>query len=226
MAGISQWKLRRLGARSVRVVGRHAATHAAIAAYQGSLVPLATNFSESYDGVKRFKTTWQREMAEGRGASAKLVKVMRAWLPRLAADIPQFDRSTFADTAVPDDIMEDASRMRETVEEFQDAAAADTNTLKPLSYAEQLLGELDPALAAAVKEWAEAEAADDNYKAALKQTRHLADDLHTELVKFRQTLLTVLGRSHTDYQKLRASRASASDPDDDPKAPTPADNAA
>jgi hypothetical protein len=174
--------------------------------------------------VKRFKTTWQREMAEGRGASAALIKLMRARLPRLAVDIPQFDPSTFADTAVPDDIMEDASRLRETVEEFQDAAALDTNKLTPLTYAEQLYAELDPALAAAAKEWAEAEATDDSYKATLKQTRRLADELNTELVKLRQTLVTVLGRKHTDYQKLRASRASAPDPDDDANAPAPADD--
>lgn len=221
MAGTSQWKLRRLAGRAKRVVERHAATHGPIAAYRERLIPLTTGFSRSYDGVKRFKVTWQREMAEGRGASAELVQVMRAWLPRLSADIPQFDRSTFADTRVPDDIEEDATRLRETVEDFQEVAASGGNSLSALPYAEQLLSELDPAMTKAAKEWAEAENADEQYQKALKETRGLASQLNDELVKFRQTLLNVLGRSHTDYQKLRASRASSPDPDDDADAPQP-----
>lgn len=176
----------------------------------------------AYDGVKRFNATWQKEMREGHGAVSDLVGAIRVWLPRLTVDLPHFDRSTFADTAVPDDVIEDAERLRDTVESHQELAAQDDNPLKPLPYAGDLLGQLLPAYSAALKEWHEAEEANSHYQQSLAKTRALAGQLQQELVAFRETLASVVGRSDVDYQKLRDARAAAPDPEDDPNAPTAA----
>lgn len=223
MASTPQWKLRRLASRAIRVVERRSEQNAALKSFGSSLVPVANDYIASYDGVKRFGAKWQKEMAEGKGAVSALITVMRAWLPRLSVDLPHFDRSTFADTAVPDDVMEDAERLRDTIDDHEALAADPANELKPLSYASDLTSKLDAAYAAATKEWREAEEADSEYQQALQKTRALAGQLQQELVAFRETLMTVVGRSDTDYQKLRTQRAAAPDPEDDPVAPKPAE---
>jgi hypothetical protein len=211
-----------LAPRALRVVERRIPDHHAIKAFGATLVPTAKEFIASYDGLTQYGTKWRKEMAEGKGAVSALTEVIRTWLPRLAVDVPHFDRSTFADTAVPDDVMEDAERLRDTVEDHEALATDPANAVKPLAYATDLLGQLAPAFAAAVKEWQEAEEADRNYQQALAKTRGLAGQFQQELVAFRETLGSVVGRSDTDYQKLRTQRAATTDPEDDPTAPKPA----
>ncbi len=220
MTTASQWKLRRLAPRSLRVLERRANAAQPVRAFEATLRPVASEFMSSYDSVKRFNPKWQKEMREGRGAVANLITLMRSWLPRVGRDIPHFDGSTFADTAVPDDVMEDVERLLETVEEHQELATAGTEGVTPLAYADALQEELLAGLQTATKEWSEAEAADTEYQQALARTRELARAFEQELIAFRATLATTFGRSDTDYQKLRTARASTSDPDDDPQAPT------
>lgn len=226
MASTPQWKLRRLAARAQRILERRSSESPAIAAFNNTLLPVATDFITTYDGVKRFNARWQKELREGHGAVADLVAAIRAWLPRLSKDIPHFDRSTFADTSVPDDVIEDAERLRDTVEAHQELAAQSENALTPLPYAADLLGHLDPVYAAALKEWHEAEEANAQYQQALAATRALAGQLQRELVLFRETLVMLVGRSDVDYQKLRDARAATPDPEDDPNAPVAAPAAA
>jgi hypothetical protein len=87
-------------------------------------------------------------MTEGHGAVGALVKVLRAWLPLLQRDVPGFDSSDFADKPeVPDDVLEDAGRMHDLLTDFV------TDDGEPLPYRDACLGQLDPAMAAASKEW-------------------------------------------------------------------------
>ncbi|MFZ5785069.1 MAG: hypothetical protein ACOY3Y_01380 [Acidobacteriota bacterium] len=74
---------------------------------------------------------------------------------------------------------------------------------------------------AATREWSEAEAADSTYQQLLARVRQTGATFDTELRAFRRTMLAIVGRNDKDYQKLRASRASATDTDDDPAAPSP-----
>lgn len=224
MTTAPQWKLRRLAPRAIRVYERRGDEVAALQSFGATLVPVAGGFIESYDSVKRYNGEWQKQMREGRGAVAELVSAIRSWLPRLSVDLPEFDRSTFADTAVPDDVMEDAQRLLETVEEHQERASDPSNQLRLLPYAEQLQSQVGPALDAASKEWLEAETADTQYQQALAKTRELARQFELELVAFRATLSATFGRSDADYQKLRTSRASGADPEDDAAAPPAVDD--
>jgi hypothetical protein len=222
MATAPQWKVRRLASRAVRVVERRGAEDLTLKAFETTLIPVANQFIASYDGIKRFNAKWQKELREGHGAVADLIKTIRKWLPRLAADIPHFDRSTFADTAVPDDVIEDAQRLRETIEDHQELQAEPGSGLKPLGYASALLADLETSFGRALKEWREAETADSAYQQALERTRRLAGEFFQELIAFRETLASVVGRSDTDYQKLRTSRATTQDTEDDPNAPVAA----
>ena len=79
---------------------------------------------------------------------------------------------------------------------------------KPLDYATVATSALTDSLAAANKEWSEAEAADSKYQELLRDVRAASAVFDLELQTFRRTLGNVAGRSDKDFQKLRAERAS------------------
>ena len=148
---------------------------------------------------------------------AALVTAIRAWLPLVARDVPGFDASSFADKPdVPDDVLEDGERLLSVVDEHVDGSGA------PLAYRPGAVAALGAALAAAQKEWAEADEADATYQKMLKEVRTTAAVFDAELQAFRRTLSTVFGRSSKDFQKLRVERASHADEEDDGGAPPPA----
>jgi hypothetical protein len=214
MADISARKLRRLAGRAIRVQQRRAKESPVIAAYDTTLPPKAQAFIKAYDAAAKYKSDWLREMAEGRGAVAQLVKQVRAWLPFLVRDIGGFDGTGVMDQPqVPDDVITDAALVLDVVD---DATGSDG---KPLPYKDALINAVTAALTVAQKEWGEAEAADSTYQQLLKDVRAGGAAFDTELVAFRRSLGHVTGRSDKDYQKLRAARAAHADDEDDTGAP-------
>jgi hypothetical protein len=211
-----QWKLRRLASRGARIVKRRAPQIPAIAAFEPTLVPKAESYIAAYDKAAKFQVSWRKEMAEGRGAIAALVKLMQTWLPLLKRDIPGFDGGIYGDKpGVADDVIEDGERLVSVIDEFRDAKGT------PLQYQKVAMDALVPAVQAAIKEWSEAEAADAAYQQALADVRQMAASLQQELVTLRRTLMTVAGQRDKDYQKLRAEQAGYLDEDDDANAPAP-----
>ena len=187
MASSALWKLRRLAPRAKRVYVRRAAESPAVAAYT-SITGLADAFITAYDTSAKYEARWRKEMSEGRGAVAALVAAIRAWLPRVGRDVPGFDASTFADQpAVPDDVIEDGERLVSVIDEHRDEGG------KPLPYRAAALDALDPPLAAAQKEWSEAEAADSAYQKLLAEVRSAAAAFDAELQAFRRTLAGAFG---------------------------------
>jgi hypothetical protein len=155
-------------------------------------------------------------MSEGKGAVAALLKSVRAWLPLVQRDVPGFDSSSYGDQpTVPDDVLEDGARLFDVVHDHVEVAG------NPLAYRDAFLADLDAKLKDANKEWSEAEAADKAYQALLAAVRKAAEQFDADLVAFRKTLATVLGRSDRDFQKLRAEKAQAPDDEADPAAPPP-----
>lgn len=214
MASTSAWKLRRLAPRAKRVQNRRTADSPVIAAYSATLPTRADAFIAAYDAAAKYENNWRREMNEGKGAVAKLVSAIRSWLPLLARDIPQFDTTTFADKPdVPDDIIEDAQRLLDILDEAHDAQN------NPLAYANDAKSALNGALTAANLEWTEAEAADSHYQKLLATVRATAAVFDLELQTFRRTLAHVAGRNDKDFQKLRAEKAAHKDDEDDPADP-------
>ncbi len=216
MASTPAWKLRRLAPRAKRVHARRCNESPVLIAYSKSLPAKVDAFIAGYDAAAKYENTWRREMREGKGAVAALVKVVRGWLPLLVRDVPDFDASTFADKPdVPDDVLEDGSRLLDVI----DAALGEDG--KPLEYKDPAVQSLTAALAAANKEWSEAEAADATYQKLLKETRATGAVLDIELQAFRRSLAQVAGRGDKDFQKLRVERAAHKDDEDDPNAPPP-----
>lgn len=213
---VRQWMLRRLAPRALRIVNRRSTESPAIAAFLPTLVPKAEAFITAYDNAAKFLANWRKEMAEGRSAIAALLKAIQAWAPLLKRDIPGFDGSIYGDRPeVPDDVIEDGDRMASVIEEYRDASG------NPLSYQKDALAELNPAVQAAMKEWAEAEAADSKYQQTFAAVRTMAAPLQQDLIALRRTLGAKVGRSDRDFQKLRVERAGWPDEEDDPNAPSP-----
>jgi hypothetical protein len=214
MGAIPAWKLRRLAPRAKRVQARRKNESPVLVAYDKTLPTKADAFILAYDTASKYENAWRREMKEGKGAVAKLVLNIRSWLPLLARDIPEFDASTFADKPlVPDDILEDANRLLDILDEATNAEG------QPLDYAVTARTAIADALAPANQEWAEAEAADSHYQQLLADVRATAAAFDLELQTFRRSLAHVAGRSDKDFQKLRAERAAQPDDEDDPAAP-------
>ena len=209
-----QWKLRRLAPRAARILKRRSGTSPVMGAHATTIVPQVEAFMAAYDGTVKYQSTWKRDMAEGRGAIAALLKQLHAWVPLLVRDVPGFDGSIYGDhPQVPDDVLEDGERLLAVLEE------ARTATSEPLPYRQQALDALTPLVQAAAKEWTEAETADREYQTMLTNLRTQADGLQRNLVALRRSLLAESGRNDKDYQKLRAEKAALPDEDDDPAAP-------
>lgn len=211
------WKQRRLAVRAKRVQARRSADSPIIGAYGSTLGPAADAYCDAYDLANQYESTWKRELGEGKGAVAKLLKTMQGWLPLLTRDVPKFDASDFGDQpGVPDDVIEDGTRLR---------AALETATGKdglPLSYRDAAVAALTADLAAATKEWTEAEAADAAYQKMLGDVRTTAGAFDEELKAFRRSLVALFGRNDKDFQRLRADKVMQDDEDDAPPAePSP-----
>lgn len=217
MASAAFWKLRRLAPRAERVLRRRGAVSAAIAAYAATLAAKITAFVRAYDAASRYSSKWKKEMTEGRGAAAKLLKLIQQWTPHLVRDVPGFDASTFGDKPdVPDDVIADGERLLDTIDDHRDGGGA------MLTYREAGMNEIGPVLASAVSEWTEAEEADRKYQDLLATVRDTGSVFDAELQLFRRTLGAVVGHSDRDYQKLRSEKAPVADEDDDAGAPSAA----
>ena len=214
MNSTPNWKLRRLAARALRILLRRAKHDPVIAAYLTTLKPHAEAMIKAYDEAGRYRADWLREMMEGRGAVAELLRQLRSWLPLFVRDVPGFDGSSFGDSpVVPDDVLEDAGRLIDTAADFE------ANTGQVLPYIELFNDTFGKALEKAVKEWSEAEASDKQHQDVLARVRESGELLAADLKAFRRTMQVVAGRSDADYQKLRVTRAHIKDEDDDADAP-------
>jgi hypothetical protein len=212
---VPHWMSRRLASRFVRVVRRRAAESPAIATFVELGVPKAEAYMGTYDKCQKYEASYKKEMAEGRGAVAALLKQVRTWVPLAKRDIPGFDATSFGDQSdVPDDVIEDGERLASTIQDYRDSKG------NPLPYQKAALDGLTPALQSAAKEWAEAEAADSEYQKLLASVRQLASELQKELVALRRSLMAVVGRNDKDFQKLRVEHGGLPDDDDDANVPT------
>ena len=214
MPSATFWKLRRLAPRAKRVIARRGAENPVLSVFAITLPPKADAFTGAYDAAGKYGASWKRELAEGRGAIAMLLKTMQGWLPLVVRDVPGFSSSDYGDKpSIPDDVIEDAGRLRDLV---SDARGADGN---PLPYRDACLAALDEGLRVAEKEWSEADSAEKQYQALLEAVRQTGTAFDAEIIALRRHLAAEVGRKDRDYQKLRSERAAARDEEDDPNAP-------
>jgi hypothetical protein len=213
---VSAWKTRRLAPRAKKIVARHT-DKPAIFAFKSSIDRSADEYIVAYDTAGKYEATWRLELAEGKGAMTELKRVIDMWKPHLARERPGFDLQSIGDRpAVPEDLVQDGMAVAEELEVIVDpegntpawATAAGTDTRAKATKAEL--------------ETDEAAAADAIHNAQLAAVREKKAVLEAELSRLRDTLRAVLGRSHPDFQKLRADKAGTPDVEDDPNAPQPA----
>jgi hypothetical protein len=212
----AHWKTRRLAARVKKVVLRHA-DKPAIAAFQLTLVPKADDFIASYDEAARHEAEWRRDMVEGRDSLGNLQLEVDSWKPHVVRERPGFDATTIGDRpTVPEDLIQDAHAIADELDLVREA---DGTTVKP--WAAAAAASLRSKAEIAERETDEAAAADATRNEQLTAVREKKVSLDAELTLFRSSLRAVLGRSHPDFQKLRAEKAAALDEEDDPEAPQP-----
>jgi hypothetical protein len=211
----AHWKTRRLATRAKKVVARHA-SKPAIAAFDPILTMKADAFIETYDAAARNEAHWRRELHQGRDAMGDLEATMSSWKPHIARERPGFDLTTIGDRpTVPEDLIQDAIALADELDAIRSAdgttppwATAAATTLR--QKAELAEREADEA--------AQADATRNEQLATVRANKAAFD---AELSLLRETLRALLGRSHPDFQKLRAEKASAPDEEDDPNAPQP-----
>jgi hypothetical protein len=200
------WKLRRFGARALRVVERRKAESTAIAAHEALLAQRIKPFAAAYDEVVRLRSATT-------DAVRALHASVRAWLPLAQRDVAGMVSAEFGGRPeVTDDVIADA---RELLEQMKTPASV------ALPYQAACAKELEQGIEAAAKAGRDAEAADTRYAALLKQLRQAASELDSELQAVRATLSARLGRRDKDLQKMRPHAVNEPDDDDDASAPAP-----
>ena len=196
---LTQWKLRRLGPRAVRVLERHKDKADSLAAFEAPLTEANAKYKESYDRLRVLEASRATELAEGKKTVQELYKKMRGWVSIVAMNgqISGFDAGSYGDNpGVMDDVIHDAEALIELV----------TDHAESVPSSDALLAELSQALQIATTEWTEAESLGQEYQEIVKQNRVNANNLHDILVAFRSTLASVIGRADPDYQRLRSSK--------------------
>lgn len=204
MPSSPQWKQRRLAVRAKRVQARRSADAPVIAAYGPTLGLKADAYIAAFDAAAHHETSRKKEVGNGKKAVLALHKQIHAWLPLLDRDIPGFKSSAFdASVETPDDVIEEGVRLLTAIDEGRDENG------QLLSYRPEALTAIQTTLEVARTEWGEAEAASTAHQQLLAAVRETGAAFDKELQAFRKSLAKTFGRKDKDYQRLRASRASA-----------------
>jgi hypothetical protein len=187
----------------LRVLERHGDSDPAIAAFSQGLMEAAEGFIETYDALRLLGIKLDREMIEGKEKVDVLSTKLASYVTVVdtMGAIEGFDREEFdASPNVPDDVISDAVS-------FLDAIQAQME-LDPESVpnGQAITDDLTVALEEAQVEWKEADGVKNEHRAILEQNRENARALSSLLVGFRRVLGRSLGRSHPDYQTLRAAK--------------------
>ncbi len=199
MPSVSQESLRRIAARAIRVLGRHKDKTAALGAYVGTLDVEAQEFIDAYDAVRSSIPKRNARRSGGKEDTAALVQTLRMWL---------FDRTKYLiRPTVTDDVLADAERMLDSVEEYGENAGA------ALPYAEAMQLEVEAAVDVVRNAYTSHNSNRAELSQLLSDARKKAEAFYDELVAFRRTLRAFLGSTHPDYALIRNRHATSSSDD-------------
>jgi hypothetical protein len=206
----SFWLLRRLAARCIRVHARQKGKAAGLGVFDSTLPGYCGTYMERYDALRQLAKRRMKERREGKLSIKNLLYTLRIWAPIVARDIEEVRAGEFGENeSVPDDVIRDTKAILKYAIEHRDMAG------EPLPYLDTLVADITPVLEAAEKEWGEAEEAQEDYSDMRNALHEVGVKLEKDLIAYRKSLRTVVGRGHHDYQKLRVDRARAPDEDDD-----------
>jgi hypothetical protein len=200
---LSQYKLRRLAARTIRVALTHEG-NSSVSVIKPVITLSAENFMTSYDKALRLEKESLREYKEGRDAILKFKLSIGELVPAININLPDF--AAKVDTqSVPDDMFESVSMLIDDLIDLEQKPEPITVTVIPA---------LENALITAEKEWREAETSRVDLQESQRVLRTNADAFYNDLKLFRRTLASTIGRNHYDYKKLKDNNASTKDPAD------------
>ncbi|MBU1535342.1 hypothetical protein KKF84_08470 [Myxococcota bacterium] len=206
---LSQYKLRRLAARAVRVAEAHS-SQPSIAMVKDIIVLSAQEFINSYETTAILQKNSLNEYKQGREAMERFKSIMTELVPALKMYIPSLTVNIDS-IGVPDDMFESVSALIDMVSEVES---------KPEMVTTSIIPALESALTTAEKEWREAESSRVAIQESQRLLREKADNFYYHLKLFRRTLASAIGRNHYDYRKIKDTSANISDADD-PAEPTP-----
>ncbi len=209
MPAISQEQLRRLAARSIRVLNRQKDAAPAIGAYVGSLDVEAREFIAAYDLVRTSASARRNTRASGVEETEKLVQTLRMWIAHVNKDVPSFDRGDYLlRPTVTDDVVADAERLLDVVQDHQETGGA-------LTWVDAFTVDLEAALEATRATMGQHNDKRANLSEYLADAREKAEKFYEELVAFRRTIRAFLGSTHADVGLLRnrSSRGTGEDED-------------
>lgn len=212
MPSISQEKLRRLAARSIRVLNRHKEAAPAVGAYVGSLDTSAQAFVAAFDQVHSSRPARGASRSTGKEGTEHLVKTLRMWIALVDKDVPSFDRSNYLlRPVVTDDVVADGEQLLAVVEDYASGQG------QALPYADDLRAEVEAAIEAARADYVSHNVNRAEFSTQLADARAKAEAFYEELVAFRRTLRAFLGSTHPDFGLLRnkAVRPGTSETEDD-----------
>jgi hypothetical protein len=201
-----QWKLYRLAPRSIEILELHKDKEPAIAVFEETLPPAASRVIELSAELRTYGSTRVVEQAEGKTGLSTLLQKTRAWgaiVDKLLGDASL--RPLCARPDVPEDVIHDAVDLIGVVERRVSEGMPEP------SFFAAMKADLEPAIEAARTESRQAATANTAYQELQAELRKACKAFQVELVAFRRTLAAFLGRSHRDYQRLRASRISRDD---------------
>ena len=197
---VSMRRLRRAATRALRLAKKHASTNPTLGAAAETLVPIAERFVELYDHDPAHVRGTKLE--QGHAQVEILRELAGRWLAFVERDL-SIDPEKYPLSSVPDDVFAAAKMLIKTLREAQ--------AKSPLAYADTAIQELEAQLATADAAWTEGQAVLGAIQERKQQLRQTAIALQAQLVTFRRLLRRAVGRRHVDYQRLRASRGSGPD---------------
>jgi hypothetical protein len=199
------YKLRELAPRALMILERYKQVDPALALFEATLVPVATEFIASFDGTHSFQMRRPlKATAQERAVNHVWVR-MNVWLAFLARDIRSFDRREY------DVDVDSAVQVIAAAERLLAFVVGRTEEEPALAYVTQLAADLTEGLQIAQRDWIGARTSLNEQQVMQAETRKLAFAFERELHAFHDVLGTIVGESNTDYQSLRVIRRSKTD---------------
>lgn len=199
---VPHWLLFRLAPRAIAAVEQHKGSSTVLAVYEKTLIPAATRFMEAYSSRQSTESSLKAANELRRGALETLRLELRSWVAYLASSLPGLDPTVMGDSPnVAEDLIADAESLLKLVAVNE----AEGRQLPP--GVDEMKPELTAAIAAARAESKTSVRSASELSLARTELRDAAAELQEQLVSFRQVLRLHVGSTHSDYLRLRVTRA-------------------
>jgi hypothetical protein len=195
-----------LGPRAMQVIDRHKSIPV-IGAYEATLGPKVARFKEVHERLTSLSVAYKQQVALSAAEIEALEAATETWSSHMQVDV-SFDSEDIAitETRSADATLGNATHVIALFRERSE-----------LPYAAQALSDLEAKHESAKAAYDAAQARRVAVQETQRELQTLAADVHGTLVQLRKAVRKMLGSSHFDYQRLRATvgRPTSTDPPDE-----------